>query len=69
MTATADLPDALLREHYARTCLSLIGMSYESAIQIPTIHRTLTRAAQESQRREAAAAKPLGLHLNSKDSE
>ena len=53
---------AELREHYAKTCLAALGMSFDTAMSIPAIHKTLTRAAEDHHLTQAAHCRPLGIH-------
>ena len=61
---SAEITDAMLREQFGQTCLARLGMSFEEAIDIPSIRLTLTRAAEAALAAQARQAVPLSIHHN-----
>lgn len=55
---------AILEFHYQQTCLARQGMSFDKALEIPGVKKSLIRAAQESFCHAARSATPLMIHKN-----
>lgn len=55
---------AILEFHYQQTCLARQGMSFDQALEIPVVKKSLIRAAQASFCHAARSATPLMIHQN-----